>query len=92
MEKDRIALHLIKEDLKYHQVVYHMAQVEVHFEFYPDLASVIQQLLAPGLSAEQEEAWNNKYVREMSKARNISWADGPALEAQAQIVLEMLRP
>ena len=87
-----MALHLIKQDLKYHQVVFHLAQVEVHFEFYPDLASVIQKLLVPGLSMKQEEMWNDKYVREISKARNISWADHGALEAQAQIILEMLKP
>lgn len=89
---ERIALHLIKEDLKYHQLVGHLVQVELHLEFYPDLAGAVQQLLQPGLDDQELERWTNKYTREMRQAQDITWNDHERIDTVAEIILEILKP
>lgn len=63
MTSKQIALHLIKEDLKYHRLVHHLAQMDVHLEFYPDIARAVQALLFPDLVQEQEQQWTDRYVQ-----------------------------
>ena len=89
---ESIALYLIKEDLKYHQLVGHLVVVDVHLEFYPDLAGAVQELLQPGLDDQELEHWTNKYTREMRQARDIAWNDNERIDTVAEIILEILKP
>lgn len=70
----------------------HLYKVHVHIEFFPDMATAVQELLRPGLTERQIEQWTNKYVKAMRKAQGISWNDNEKLDTTAEIVLEMLRP
>ena len=45
MDKKALALHLIKQDLKYRQMVIGLNNVGIHIEFYPDLVRVIRALM-----------------------------------------------
>ena len=60
MQNEYLALHLIREDLKYHQLAMHLEKVDVHLEFFPDLATVVQELIQPGITEPQIEKWTNK--------------------------------
>lgn len=92
MNKQDIALHLIKQDLKYHQLVNHLAKVDFHLEYHPDLATAVQQLLCPDIDQKKEEKWINKYVRAMSRAKQLDWTDKDKLETHSRIILEILKP
>ena len=63
MTKNEIALHLIKEDIKYHKLIKQLAEMELHLEVYPDLATAVQACLAPNLSEQDQQTWNDKYVQ-----------------------------
>ena len=43
-QKD-LVIHLIIQDLLYHRMIYGVQKHDVHIEFYPDLASVVLQLM-----------------------------------------------
>ena len=87
-ERDRkVALHLIAEDLKYHQMVAYYGAVEVHIEFFPDFATAVKDLLG---QAGQDDSWEDRYVIAMRKAENVMWGDKEGVKAVAAEVLEML--
>lgn len=65
MTNKEIALHLIQEDIKYHELVKHLAEVDVYIEFYPDIATAVQGLIAPDLSEMEQQEWTDWYVRLM---------------------------
>ena len=67
MTNQEIAQHLINEDIKYHKLVKHLAEVDVHIEFYPDIATAVQQLTAPNLSEEEQQVWTDRYVEMMGR-------------------------
>ncbi len=87
MDTKSLALHLIKEDLKYHQMVAGCSGQNVHIEFFPDMASVIKSLL--GQEAEGSE-WEDSYVCAIGKAEKFNWGDPSGVEAAAAEVLGML--
>ena len=63
-EKDlQVALHLIEEDLKYHRLIRHLAEMDVHIEFYPDIASAVHMLLCSAHDEKEHELWTNQYVQ-----------------------------
>ncbi len=70
MTNQEIAQHLINEDIKYHKLVKHLAAMDVHLEFYPDIATAVQQLTAPGLSEEEEQVWTDQYVEMIGSSSN----------------------
>lgn len=70
MTNQEIAQHLINEDIKYHKLVNHLAEMDVHIEFYPDIATAVQALLAPDLSEAEQQSWMDRYVEVMGKAQN----------------------
>lgn len=63
MTKHQIALHLIAEDMKYHKLINNLAGMELHLEFYPDIATAVQACLAPNLNEQEQQAWNDRYVQ-----------------------------
>lgn len=87
MKAQEIALHLIKEDIKYHQMVHHLTAVDIHLEFYPDLATVIQTLVAPNLNSHELQNWTDNYVSAMSEAKELTWdASKKISEASLEIL------
>ncbi len=87
MKSQDLALHLIKEDIKYHQMVHHLTEVDIHLEFYPDLATVIQTLVAPNLTSEELQKWTDNYVSAMSQAKQLTWNAGRKInEASLEIL------
>ena len=85
-----IALHLIKEDLKYHQLVHQLSEVDLHLEHYPDIASAVAQLLVKDLTDKAQQQWTDQYVLGMSKAREIAWKDDVQIEKEAGRILKTL--
>lgn len=67
MTNQEIAQHLINEDIKYHKLVKHLAEADVHLEFYPDIATAVQHLTAPNLSEDEQQAWTDRYVERMGE-------------------------
>jgi len=59
----QIALLLIEEDLKYHRLVKHLAEMDVHIEFYPDIATAVLGLLWPNMDEREQENRTNQYVQ-----------------------------
>lgn len=70
MTNQEIAQHLINEDIKYHKLVNHLAAMDVHIEFYPDIATAVQVLLAPDLTEAEQQNWTDRYVEVMGKAQS----------------------
>jgi len=66
MTNQEIAFHLIQEDIKYHRLVKHLAEMDVHIEFYPDIATAVQKLIAPDISVQKIEKWTDHYVQLMN--------------------------
>ena len=67
MTNQEIAFHLIQEDIKYHKLVKHLAEMDVHIEFYPDMATAVQKLLAPDLNDQGIQNWTDHYVQLMNE-------------------------
>lgn len=87
LNNKEIALHLIAEDLKYHQMVAYSAAVEVNIEFFPDFATAVKNLLG------QEDAgddWEDRYVTALGKIDKVMWGDHEGVTAVAEEVLEAL--
>ena len=61
--QNEIALHLIKEDIKYHKLIKHLAEMDVHIEFYPDISSAVQACIAPHLNEMETQEWHDRYVQ-----------------------------
>ena len=61
--QNQIAIHLIKEDIKYHDLVYHLSEKEVHIEIYPDIPTAVQALIAPDLTEMETQEWHDQYVQ-----------------------------
>ncbi len=87
LDTKSLALHLIKEDLKYHQMVAGCSRQNVHIEFFPDMASVIKALL--GQETEGSE-WEDRYVTAMGKVGQLTWGNPQVVTATAQEVLKTL--
>lgn len=87
MDTKTLALHLIKEDLKYHQMVAQCSGVEIHIEFFPDLASAVKTLL--GQAAEGSD-WEDKYVLGIGLASNTDFGDQIQIEKVASDLLKKL--
>ena len=68
MTNIEIAQHLITEDLKFHRLHQHLAEVDIICEYYPDMATAVQQLLAPNLNEAGQQEWNDLYVHLMGEA------------------------
>ena len=90
MNPEQIALHLIKEDLIYHQVVHHLAKVEVHLEHYPDFAGAVEKLISQNQSPEASQSWTDQYAQGMAKAREIDWNDLKQIDTTAKTILTAL--
>lgn len=71
MTNQEIAQHLINEDIKYHKLVKHLAEVDVHIEFYPDIATAVQQLTVPNLSEDEQQEWTDRYVEMMGEGKTV---------------------
>ncbi|GAB5523404.1 MAG: hypothetical protein Roseis2KO_12760 [Roseivirga sp.] len=68
-------------------MVHHLTEVDIHIEFYPDLATVIQILVAPNLTPHELQNWTDNYVTAMSKARELTWdASNKVNEASLEIL------
>ena len=68
MTSIEIAQHLITEDLKFHRLHQHLAEVDIMCEYFPDLATAIQQLLAPNLNEAGKQEWDDLYAQLMGEA------------------------
>ena len=90
MNPHDIALHLIKEDLKYHQLIHQLGSVDLHLEHYPDMASAVAQLLVKDFSDQAQQQWTDQYVLGMSKAREIAWKNQEQVEEAATRILKNL--
>ena len=82
-----IALHLIGEDLKYHQMVAQCGPVEVHIEFFPDFASAVKHLLGHG---DEDDSWEDRYVMALQKGEKLMWGDIEGVKAVALEVISEL--
>ena len=78
MDKKALALHLIKQDLKYRQMVAAQNSVGIHLEFYPDLVRVIRALMGHSDSA-TIDTWADVYVQGMAKVEKVTWGDEAGL-------------
>uniref|UniRef100_UPI00404802ED hypothetical protein n=1 Tax=Roseivirga sp. TaxID=1964215 RepID=UPI00404802ED len=78
MDKKALALHLIKQDLKYHQMVAIQNSVGINLDFYPDLVKVIRALMGH-INPETTDAWADVYVKGMAKVENVAWGDEAGL-------------
>ena len=87
MNPKEIALHLIGEDLKYHQMVHQCGPVEVHIEFFPDFATAVKNLLGQG---DASDDWEDRYVTALGKIDKVMWGDHEGVQAVAEEVLEAL--
>ncbi len=87
MNHKSIALHLIQEDLKYHQMVAYCGAVDVQIEFFPDFATAVKNLLG---HEEQDDRWEDRYVLAMQKVEKVMWGDKEGIRAVAEEVLEAL--
>ena len=87
MNLKSIALHLIAEDLKYHQMVAQCAAVEVHIEFFPDFATAVKSLLG---HEDADDEWEDRYVLALRKGEKLMWGDAEGVRAVAAEVLEAL--
>jgi len=88
MDPKSIALHLIGEDLKYHQMVAQCAPVEIHIEFFPDFATAVKNLLG---QADQDDSWEDRYVLALQKGERLMWGDTEGIRAVAEEVLAALQ-
>ena len=91
MNPEQVALHLIKEDLIYHQVVHHLSEVELHMEHYPDIAGAVALLIGQNQSPEALQNWTDEYTQGMAQARELDWGDKVQVEITAQKLLENLK-
>lgn len=91
MNPEQIALYLIREDLIYHQVVHHLAAVEVHMEHYPDIAGAVALLIGQNQSPEALQNWTDQYTQGMAEAQSIGWNDLQQVESVAEKILEKLK-
>ena len=82
-----LALHLIKEDLKYHQMVAGCSANNVHIEFFPDMASTVKALLNQESAGDE---WEDQYVQAMGRAANITWGDQSKINTAAESLLKSL--
>ena len=87
MDPKSIALHLIAEDLKYHQMVAYCAAVEVNIEFFPDFATAVKNLLGHD---SQDDSWEDRYVLAMQKVEKVMWGDIDGIRTVAVEVLVAL--
>ncbi|KOF02913.1 hypothetical protein [Roseivirga seohaensis] len=78
MDKKALALHLIKQDLKYRQMVIGLNNVGIHIEFYPDLVRVIRALMGHS-NVKTLDTWADVYVEGMSKIEKVAWGDEAGL-------------
>gem|GEM_PF-2148461 len=78
MDKKALALHLIKQDLKYRQMVVAQNSVGIHLEFHPDLVRVIRALMGHS-NVQTIDAWADVYVQGMAKVEKVSWGDEAGL-------------
>jgi hypothetical protein len=91
MDKKALALHLIKQDLKYHQMVAIQNSVGINLEFYPDLVKVIRALM-DHKNPETIDAWADVYVKGMAKVENVAWGDEAGLYIVALNIYKSLEP
>ena len=69
----QLAHHLIMQDLLYHQMIYGVQKHDVHIEFYPDLATVVLQLL--GLDEGSDNELTDLYTGLMAKVEALGKED-----------------
>jgi len=74
MDKKALALHLIKQDLKYRQMVVAQNSVGIHLEFHPDLVRVIRALMGHS-NVKTIDDWVDVYVQGMAKIEKITWGN-----------------
>ena len=83
MKNKALALHLIKEDLKYNQLAFGLQALGIDIGFYPDLAPVIAQLM--GIPKGQlTDEWIDAYVMYMVKVRGVALEDKRAVKRIAK--------
>ena len=85
--KKELALHLIKEDLRYHLMVANCHNVDIHIHYYPDMASVVKTLLGQDRGGEE---WDSTYVAQMAKANALNWEVTSDLDVMANLTLTSL--
>ena len=69
----QLAYHLIMQDLLYHRMIYGVQKHDVHIEFYPDLATVVLQLL--GLDDGSDGELTDLYTGLMAKVEALGKED-----------------
>lgn len=89
MDKKALALHLIKQDLKYHQFAAGLKAVGIDVEFYPDLVRVIRSLMDYD-SPDAPDAWVHVYVKGLDKASSVAWGDEVGLYLIANAMYQSL--
>lgn len=52
-QKD-LVIHLIIQDLLYHRMIYGVQKLDVHIEFYPDIASAVLTMLGHDIESDDE--------------------------------------
>ena len=82
-----LALHLIKEDLRVHQMIDKCREVDILIEYRPDIASTVKTLLNQDLAGEE---WDNNYVQQMIRANALDWEAHATIDALAREVLKAL--